>query len=130
MAGDFQQSQVPVNGGPGSFTIDPGAEPNGRDVQPIVTGKDESDFFRLAAARDALKHNEQNLGWLGKLFGSNGSNSPAATNIAGLVVCASLLFLGLSWLLPHSAEIADFRKLMVGLVSTALAFIFGAATKK
>lgn len=128
MAGDIQPA--PTNGGPGSFTIDPGAEPNGRDAKPIVTGKDESEFFRLTAARDALKHNEQNLGMLGKFFGSNGSNSPAATNIAGMVICASLLFLGLSWLLPSNAEIAEFRKVLIGLISSALAFIFGAATKK
>ena len=123
------QKQVPSNGGIGSLPIDPGAEPL-QNLPAVVSGQEETDFYRLSGAQERLRHNEQNLGMLGKLFGSNGSNASASTNIAGLVICASFVFLGVSWLVPNTPELVDIRKLLIGLISTALAFIFGAASKK
>ncbi|MEY8689707.1 MAG: hypothetical protein AB9M53_07505 [Leptothrix sp. (in: b-proteobacteria)] len=126
---EVDQKQVPTNGGIGTLPIDPGAEPL-QQLPATVSGQDETEFFRRAGAQERLLHNEQNLGLLGKFFGSNGSNAPASTNIAGLVVCASFIFLGASWFVPSTPELVELRKLLIGLISTALAFIFGAASRK
>lgn len=117
------------NGGLGSLPIDPGAESSAQ-LPATITGQQESDFYKQGGLEYQLKHHQQHLGYLGKFFGSNGTNAPASTNIAGLVVCAAFVFFGISWLVPSTPELVEVRKLLVGLISTALAFIFGAASKK
>lgn len=106
--------------------IDPGAERQASG-SPAVSGKQEEQFFKKGGEQFHLAHNQQNLGYLGKFFGAN---SAAPTNIAGFVIVLSLLFLVGSLFSTGNAEVVEVRKLAFGLISTALAFIFGAASKK
>ncbi|HLO96526.1 MAG TPA: hypothetical protein VK195_19625 [Burkholderiaceae bacterium] len=110
----------------GSVAIDPSAEQTQAGV-PAVSGKQEEQFFKETGDKFKLAHNQQNLGYLGKLFGANSS---APTNIAGFVIIASFLFVGLSFFATTTPELSDARKAAIGLISSAMAFIFGAASKK
>lgn len=112
--------------GIGSLLIDPEAERNLPSV-PGVTPRQEDDFYARAGAEHRLEHNRQNLGVLGKFFGSNSS---APTNIAGFVVLVVLLIFLASFFLPIAPDMPDLRKLLLGVVGSALGFIFGAASKK
>lgn len=126
MSNSGDQRQAPGNGGIGSLPIDPGAEPL-QKVPAVVTGQEETEFYKQAGAQERLRHNEQNLGYLGKFFGSNSS---APTNIAGLVVICSLIILVISLFFTGNSEMAEARKWLIGLITSALSFIFGAASKK
>lgn len=120
------EPREPASTGIGAVSIDPGAEPNAH--QPaVVSAQQETEFFRESGAQFQLQHNRQNLGFLGKFFGSSAS---APTNIAGIVVIVALLILGASLFVGGDAEITEARKLLFGLITSALAFIFGAASKK
>jgi hypothetical protein len=66
------------------------------------------------------------LGVLGKFFGSNSS---APTNIAGLVVAASLILFAVT-LFVAIQDAAVVRTALLGLLSSALSFMFGASTRK
>jgi hypothetical protein len=110
----------------GTVAIDPTAE-HSQGGAAVVSGKQEEQFFKEGGEQFRLAHNQQNLGYLGQFFGANSS---APTNIAGFVIVLSLLFLLLSLFSTGNAEVAEARKLAIGLISTALAFIFGAASKK
>lgn len=110
----------------GTVAIDPTAELS-QGGSAVVSGKQEEQFFKEGGEQFRLAHNQQNLGYLGQFFGANSS---APMNIAGFVIVLSVLFLMLSLLLPGNAEVVEVRKLAFGLISTALAFIFGAASKK
>jgi hypothetical protein len=121
----IDQGQAPSNGGIGSFPIDPSAEPQ-QNTPAVVTGQDETEFYRRTGAQERLRHNEQNLGYLGKFFGANSS---APTNIAGLVVICSLIILVISLFFTGNSEMAEARKWLIGLITSALSFIFGAASK-
>lgn len=106
--------------------IDPTAE----QVQagaPAVSGKQEEQFFKEGGEQFRLAHNQQNLGFLGKFFGANSS---APTNIAGFVIVLSLIFLVGSLFVTGNPEVSEARKGVFALISSALAFIFGAASKK
>jgi hypothetical protein len=109
-----------------SFQLDPDAEMLGKARDDISPG-DEEQFFRQGGAKYALMHHQQHLGWLGKMFGSSGS---APMNIAGLVILLSFCLVVGSFFAPTTAELADVRKVLFGVISSALAFIFGAASKK
>lgn len=71
--------------------------------------------------------NQQDLGFLGKFFGANSS---APTNIAGFVVAISLLALLVTFATGDSDNLTKGQERLIGLIGTALGFIFGAATKK
>jgi len=114
------------NGGIAALPIDPAAEPV-QNRPAAITAQDETEFYRLAGAEERLRHNEQNLGFLGKFFGANSS---APTNIAGLVVIVSLIILLISLFFTGNTEMAEARKWLIGLITSALSFIFGAASKK
>lgn len=120
------QRQAPSNGGIGSLPIDPGAEPL-QNLPAVVTGQDETEFYKRSGVQERLLHNEQNLGYLGKFFGSSSS---APTNIAGLVAICSMVLIVVSFLMPSTPDLVDARKWFFALITSALGFIFGAASKK
>jgi len=110
----------------GDLHVDPTAEP--APARPAaISGQQEDDFYARAGAQYVLQHHQQNLGYLGKLFGSNAS---APTNIAGGVIILSFVFVAASLFYPGNTDLVEARKLFFGTISSALAFIFGAATKK
>lgn len=113
------------NGGIGSLPIDPGVELIQTEAASI-SGKQEIEFFRQAGTQFHLSYNQQNLGWLGKFFGANSS---ASTNIAGVVIiCSFLVIVFFAWEnIVLQTKLAD---LFIGLIASALGFIFGAASKK
>lgn len=115
-----------ANGGIGSVLIDPGAEPHAQGPG-TVSAQQEVDFYKQAAAQHQLLHNQQTLGYLGKFFGAS---SAAPTNIAGLVAICSLIVLVVSVFVPSNPELTEARKWLIGLITSALSFIFGAASKK
>ncbi|MFZ6731975.1 hypothetical protein ACO0LG_08660 [Undibacterium sp. Ji42W] len=125
------------NGEQTAIVIDPSAENSKQPVKSTKaksttatspTGKDEEDFYRQAGEAYRLQHRSQDLGWLGRFFGSGTS---AATNIAGLVAVIGLVCLVISFCITAEAQkLADAQKLIVGIISSALSFIFGAASKK
>jgi hypothetical protein len=109
-----------------SATIDASAEP----MQPSpanVTAQEEAEFYRRSSATFQLEHNRQNLGVLGRFFGAN---SAASTNIAGAVVGVSLVGVFVTLFFPGNPELAEARKGLLALITAALSFIFGAASKK
>lgn len=108
----------------GSVPIDPRAE--GQQPAPEgLTGRQEADFFDQGRRHyDYLAH-QLNLGWVGKFLG--GTSVPS--NVAGLIaLLMSLTFIGTLFMVA-TPEIVEARKVLVGLVSSSLAFLFGAATK-
>lgn len=108
------------------FVIDPASEPATAGL-PDVSPQQESDFYASAGQQYRLLHNQQNLGFLGRFFGANSS---APTNIAGFVIICALIILLISLFVPANADLVESRKWMVGLITSALSFVFGAATKK
>lgn len=110
----------------GTVPIVPGAEPN-TPAAGGVTPQQEADFFKRAGTEYNLEHNKQNLGLLGKVFGSNSS---APTNIAGITVLLSFALYAVSYFLTSTPELANARTGLLGLIGTALGYIFGAASKK
>lgn len=114
------------NRGIAALVIDPGAEP-GSAGPANISAQQESDFYTRSGAQFHLLHNQQNLGFLGKFFGANSS---APTNIAGFVIICSFLILVASLFTPGNLELIEARKWLIGLITSALSFIFGAASKK
>jgi hypothetical protein len=109
-----------------SLVIDPTAESTlGANKNSLA--QKEVGFYEQTGEQYRLLHNQQNLGWLGKFFGANSS---APTNIAGFVIICSLLILALSLLANGNPELVESRKWLVGLITSALSFIFGAASRK
>lgn len=113
-------------GGLEDLVIDPDAESVDERVSG-VSAQQEVAFYDQAALKFRLEHNQQNLGFLGKFFGSNSS---APTNIAGFIIICSLVILFVSLFAPANAELVESRKWMIGLITSALSFVFGAASKK
>ncbi|WP_141667420.1 hypothetical protein [Burkholderia cepacia] len=110
----------------GNVRIDPAAEPTTAPAAGSATPQDEAAFYKRSGDEYRLKHNQQNLGWLGIVFGSNSS---APTNIVGLVVLASFVFIAVSFFVPNSSDLGTIRTGLISLVSTAVGYIFG-STKK
>lgn len=105
--------------------IDPKAE--GVADQPRTgSGKEEVKFFTEAGEQYKLLHNQQSLGFLGKLWGSSNS---APTNIAGLLLLLCFIFGGLSFVVAQSPELAEARKWLLGFTTTVVGFLFGTGTK-
>ncbi|MCU1750591.1 hypothetical protein [Pseudomonas sp. 6D_7.1_Bac1] len=109
----------------GSAVIDPGAESEG-SAPAGLTGKQESDFFDQSGKHYEYMHTQLNLGWLGKFWGA----SAAPSNIAGLIAICTITMIFVTLCMGPSPEISDTRKLLFGLLGSALSFLFGAATKK
>lgn len=111
--------------GIGALVISPDAEPIS-NAASNVSGKQEQDFFTEGGRQYNLQHNQQNLGVLGKFFGAN---SAAPTNIAGVVVVASLLLIAIT-LVVTIPDAGIVRTMLVGVLSSALSFMFGASSRK
>lgn len=110
----------------GSVVIDPSAETS--SITPDgVTGKQESDFYDRSRRLDELHAEKVKLGWLGQFWGAA---SAAPTNIAGLVTAVAIIGLLSTLPMDPSPDVSDIRKGLIGLISSCLAFVFGAATKK
>jgi len=110
----------------GNVTIDPNAEPLNQGPANGLA-QQEQQFFRQGGEQYKLMQNQQDLGYLGKFFGANSS---APTNIAGFVIALSMITLIFTFAMTESPSLADGQKLLIGLISSAMAFIFGAASKK
>lgn len=110
----------------GSLRIDPNAE--GTSGALGGSGSEEDAFFANGREHFQLQHNQQNLGFLGKFWGS--TNTAAPTNIAGFVIGVSALLVVLSFFIPQSPELSEARKWLYGLTTSALGFVFGSATRK
>lgn len=111
----------------GDLSIDPLAEP-AQGPAPKGTGKQETDFYTRAGKEYwALQANAQNLGLLGQMFGGTVA---APTNIAGLLAILMFLFIVGSMFATSTVDLIDARKIAFGVISSSLAFIFGAASKK
>lgn len=108
----------------GDVIIDPEAEPASGGPSR-VSAQQESKFFHDGAAKHRLAQHAQELGWIGKFFGSQA----AATNIAGVILVLSCLGL-LCTMFIATPEAGEVRKILGGTITTTLGFIFGAATKK
>lgn len=108
----------------GAVPIDPKAEQNAPPAG--ATAQQEAAFYRRSG-QQWLAHNQQNLGLLGRVFGSS---SAAPTNIAGTVVLCCLTLVGLTWFVKVEGDVGQLRTILIGLIGSALSFIFGAASKK
>jgi hypothetical protein len=64
-------------------------------------------------------------GWLGKIFGS-ATNAP--TNIAGIVLSASIISIFLVLLIPTRMETIEYLKLVLPVVTLVLGYLFGKST--
>lgn len=109
----------------GSAVIDPEAERDG-SAPAGLTGKQESDFFDQSGKHYEYMHTQLNLGWLGKFWGS----SAAPSNIAGLIALCTIVMIFVTLCMTATPDLSDTRKLLFGLLGSALSFLFGAATKK
>jgi hypothetical protein len=119
---------APLSEGPiGSASIDPSAEPQ-RSKAAAVSGQQEAEFFNKGKTEFELENNRQNLGSVGSFFGTN---SAAPINIAGFVVAISLIgFLIVTFFFADAKGTPDSQKLLIGLISSGMAFIFGASSTK
>ena len=95
-------------------------------VPATVSAQQEQKVYERGRLEYDLEHHKQSLGMLGGYFGSGAT---ATTNIAAIVVIASLLGLGMTffWVV---IDPAGARTLLVGLISSALGFLFGSNSKK
>jgi hypothetical protein len=113
---------------PATGAIVPTAEPiNESNQNPLATGQQEQASYEQAALEHRLRENGQNLGWLGKFFGS-GPNAP--TNIAGFVVVACLIGIFATFLKDPNPQTGELQKLLLGVMLTALGYLFGSNSKK
>lgn len=110
----------------GSARIDPTAE-RSTSIPHGVTGQQEADFYERSRSEDNYRTESLKLGLLGRFWGSA---SAAPTNIAGLISGTAILIFVATLFMPPSPQIDDVRKVMIGLVSSCLAFVFGASTRK
>lgn len=110
----------------GPLHIDPIAETATATV--TGSGSDENAFFAKGKEHFQLEHNQQNLGWLGRFWGSTTTAAP--TNIAGFVIGTSALLVVCSFAIEQTAEVSEARKWLYGLTTSALGFVFGSATRK
>lgn len=110
--------------GIGGVVIDPDSEEISA-AQPSVSAQDEVNFFEQGQLEYNLERHRQSLGKLGGFFGSGVT---ATTNIAGIVVVASLIGLGCTFFFTV-VDPAGARTLLVGLISSALGYLFGSTRK-
>lgn len=118
-----------MNGAPGSIAsapIDPAAEPAPAQGSSI-SGQQESTFFETSKKKHELDLLRHNLGYLGKFWGSSGS---ATINIAGFLLILLFIFVAVTTFAVASPELSESRKWAFGLATTAVGYLFGAASKK
>lgn len=118
--------EVPEKGGIGDAVIDPGAEPSfSRSGNGLANAEAESyDVAKLRHEMELAKHSG---GYLGRLFGTGQS---AATNIAGVVIVVCLIMVCMLALFGSGERAEDFTKVLIGVVLTALGYLFGASSRK
>lgn len=110
----------------GEVIIDPAAEaPKPSNAQ--AAGRAEEAFFEQARLQDSYNREALKIGWLGRLWGYSAA---APVNIAGAIALVSLIVWITSALLPGSGQSAEIGKNAFTLITTCLAYIFGAATSK
>lgn len=90
-----------------------------------ASGQDESNFFAEDAAKYRLLSEQQNLGQLGKLWGSSSS---APTNIAGMLMLLCFVTIIASFALAQTPDLVEARKWLYGVTTTVLGFLFGTRT--
>jgi hypothetical protein len=93
--------------------------PDQKDIQPTISPEPQ----RIGFTQTDLQHHSQELGWMGKIFGSR-ANSPG--NIAG--VCVVISILALCFLLvyaPEGPRTSQGITLFGGIVTLALGYLFG-----
>lgn len=110
----------------GNAAIVPQAEPSHSGATNGLA-RQEQQFYQQSGEQYKLKQGQQDLGILGKFFGASLS---APMNIAGFVIVISMVALLVSLFTSDSETLTAGQERLVGLISSALAFIFGAATKK
>ena len=121
----MEQKENNNGNGIASVVITPDAEPN-VSGSSNVSAKQEIDFYTNTGREYDLQHNQQNLGVLGKFFGSSSS---APTNIAGLVVLLCICLYAVT-LVVETSDVAAVRAALLGFASSSVGFIFGAFSKK
>jgi hypothetical protein len=109
----------------GDIAINPEAEARSNG-QANSAAQAEENFYEESGVQYQLQHNQQNLGWLGKFFGTN---TMAPTHIAGVVILMCLAMLVITFFFPVP-EVGEARKIVVGLMSSAMAYIFGASSRR
>ena len=125
MSGDSKQAnRSGLNGN--SLIVDSTVE-DGDSSSATVSAQQEDQFFARGGAQFHLLQNQQNLGYLGKFFGAN---SVAPTNIAGFIIICSIVILAISLFVPSNTDLVEARKWLIGLITSAMSFVFGAASKK
>lgn len=111
----------------GQVLIDPTAEA----PAPSKTGAGglaEEQFYDRARQADELSREALKIGWLGKVWGYSTS---APTNIAGFIAFISVIVWVVSAFAPTEAKGAsEIGKGAFTLITSCLAYIFGAATSK
>jgi hypothetical protein len=93
--------------------------PDVKENQPTPSGE----IQRLGFTQTELQHHSQELGWMGKIFGSR-QNAPG--NIAG--VCVLISMIALIVLLGYGGDgpkISQGITLFGGVVTLALGYLFG-----
>lgn len=91
---------------------------------PSPTGPNLGEQRQTAVTETDLKHRSQELGLMGKLFGSR---EHAPINIAGAIIVVGLLALLAVPFLPESKSLsqADLAKAIAGLILAAFTFLGG-----
>ena len=110
----------------GGAVIDPSAEEISK-APAMVSAKQEVAFFDAAKAEHERQTNRQNLGQLGAFFGAN-SSTP--THIAGAIAFISFILLAITLGFPEAAPMRELRSGLMGIVGSAMGYIFGASSKK
>ena len=105
--------------------IDPDAEEIST-APSSVTAQQEEKFYSLSAMQHRIELQKLELGYLGKFFGSG---SKAGTNIAGITAVVALVLFVLTFFLKVD-DVGAVRSGMLSIVTSALGYIFGAASKK
>lgn len=110
----------------GEVQIVPSAETIDRTAPATVSAADETKFYRHSGEEAKLQQGRQELGFLGQFFGSY---TAAPTNTAGFIAVASLVIYLVSYFVD-TPDAVELRRNLITLISSALAYIFGAGAKK
>jgi hypothetical protein len=95
------------------------AVPEAPESLPAATGQQQ-----IAATETSLRQRSQELGYLGKIFGSR---EHAPINIAGIIIVIGILALVFMPFLPESKTLSqgDLAKVIGGLILAAFTFLGG-----
>jgi peptidoglycan/LPS O-acetylase OafA/YrhL len=120
--------QEPNIGNIGDVAIDPSAEASAPS-KTTAGGRAEEAFYERAKLQDGFNREALKIGWLGRVWGYSTS---APINIAGLIAFISFIvwigtFVAAN---PESKVAPEVGKNAFTLITTCLAYIFGASTSK